>query len=54
MFHMKHGKAEVVLITSAQESYNGILDDVFDDIADRLVQWFSIRDDVITIKLREV
>lgn len=36
------------------ELYVGTMDNVYDDIADRLVQWFSIRDDVITIKLCEV
>lgn len=45
--------ARVKVITSG-ESYVGMLDDVFDDIADRLVQWFAVRDDIIIIKLCEV
>ncbi len=44
----------VKVITSGEESYVGMLDDVFDDIADRLVQWFAVRDGIIIIKLCEV
>ena len=46
--------AQVKVITSGEESYVGILDNVFDDISDRLVQWFAVRGDEIIIKLREV
>lgn len=45
--------ARVKVITSG-ETYVGVLDDVFDDIADRRVQWFAVRDDIIIIKLCEV
>ena len=45
---------QVKVITSGEESYVGILDNVFDDISDRLVQWFAVRGDEIIIKLREV
>ena len=44
----------VKVITSGEESYVSMLDAVFDDIADRLVQWFAVRDDIIIIKLSEV
>lgn len=43
-----------VKVISGEESYVGMLDDVFDDIADRLVQWFVVSDDIIIIKLCEV
>lgn len=44
----------VKVITSGEESYVGMLDDVFDYIADRRVQWFAVRDNIIIIKLCEV
>ena len=46
--------AQVKVITSGEEPYVGMLDDVFPDIADRLVKWFAVRDDIIIIKLCEV
>lgn len=42
--------AWVKVITPGEEPYVGMLDDIFDDIADRLV----VRDDIIIIKLCEV
>lgn len=36
------------------EPYVGTLDNVYDDIANRLVQWFAVRGDEIIIKLCEV
>lgn len=45
--------ARVRVITSGEEPYVGMLVDVFDDIADRFVKWFAVRDDIIIIKLRE-
>ena len=45
--------ARVKVITSGEESYVGVLDDIFYDIADRLVKWFAVRDDIIIIKLKE-
>ena len=41
----------VKVIKSGEESYVGMLDDVFEDVADRLVKWFVVRDDIIIIKL---
>lgn len=46
--------AWVKVITPGEEPYVGMLDDIFDDIADRLVKWFAVRDDIIIIKLCEV
>lgn len=46
--------ARVKVITPGEEPYVAMLDDVFEDIADRLVKWFAVRDDIIIIKLREV
>lgn len=46
--------ARVKVITSGEESYVGILDDIFNDIADRSVKWFAVREDIIIIKLCEV
>lgn len=46
--------ARVKVITPGEEPYVGMLDDVFDDIADRIVKWFAVRDDIIIIKLCEV
>lgn len=46
--------AEVEVITSGKEPYIGILDNVFNDIAERLVKWFAVRDGIIIIKLCEV
>ncbi len=43
--------AHVRIIKSGEEPYVGILDDVFEDIADSLVRWFTVRDDIIIIKL---
>lgn len=43
--------AWVKVITPGEESYVGMLDDIFDDIADRLVKWFAVRDNIIIIKL---
>ncbi len=43
--------AHVRIIKSGEEPYVGILDDVFEDIADSLVRWFAVRDDIIIIKL---
>lgn len=43
--------ARVKVITSGEESYVGMLDDVFEGIADRLVKWFAVRDDIIIIRL---
>ena len=43
-----------VIITPGEEPYVGILDDIFDVIADRIVKWFIVRDDIIIIKLCEV
>ncbi len=43
--------ARVKVIKSGEEPYVGMLDDVFDNIADRLVKWFAVKDDIIIIKL---
>ena len=43
--------AQVRVITPGEDSYVGMLDDIFVDIADRLVKWFAVRDDIIIIKL---
>lgn len=42
--------SRVFVITSG-ESYVAMMDDVFDDIADRLVEWFKVKEDIIIIKL---
>lgn len=47
-------EAQVKVITSGKEPYIGMLDNVFDDIADRQVAWFAVRDRVVIIKLCEV
>lgn len=44
----------VKVVTEGNEPYRGMLDNVFDDIADRVVQWFAIRNGEIIIKLCEV
>ena len=41
----------VKVITSGEESYVGMLDEVFYDNADRVVKWFAVRDDIIIIRL---
>lgn len=43
--------ARVKVITPGEETYVGMLDDIFGDIADRLVKWFAVRGDIIIIKL---
>lgn len=47
-------EAQVKVITSGKEPYVGILDNVYDVIADRQVAWFAVRDKVVIIKLCEV
>ena len=44
----------VRVVTAGNEHYVGMLDNIFDDIADRNVQWFAVRNDEIIIKLCEV
>lgn len=46
--------AEVKVITPEKQAYEGILDNVFNKIADRRVKWFAVRDNVVIIKLCEV
>ena len=43
--------ARVKVIIPGKEPYVGMLDDVFDDISDRLVKWFAVRDYLIVIRL---
>lgn len=43
-----------VIMSEKEEPYLGILDYVFDNIADRVVKWFAVREDIIIIKLCEV
>ena len=45
--------ARVKVIIPGKEPYVGMLDDVFEDIADRLVKWFTVRDYIIVIRLKE-
>lgn len=67
MFHVKHRKDGImtlklrelywvcdnftyssrVFVITSKESYVAMMD----DIADRLVEWFKVRDDIIIIKL---
>ena len=46
--------AQVKVIAPGEETYVGMLDDIFVDIADRLVKWFIVKDCIIVIRLCEV
>ena len=44
-------QVQVQVVVPGAETYTGELGVIFDDIKDRLVQWFAFRDDLFIIKL---